>query len=94
MELSTKPIANPDVIFQEQSDNWALLVNLDTSGTVALNPTGIIVWKLIDGKRRVVDIVKAVKNHFKNVPDTVAEDVMSHLDILTEEGFIGFEEGI
>lgn len=94
MELSTKPIANPDVIFQEQFDNWAVLFNLDTAGAVALNPTGVVVWKLIDGQRSVADIVTAVEGRFKDAPDTVADDVTSLLDILTEEGFVGYEEVI
>jgi hypothetical protein len=91
MELSAKPIANPAVIFQEQFDHWAVLVNLDTAGAVALNPTGVVVWKLIDGQRSVVDIVTAVEGHFKNVPDTVADDVSALLDALAEDGFVGFE---
>ena len=94
MERSTKPIANPAVIFQEQFDNWAVLVNLDTAGAVALNPTGVLVWKLLDGQRSVADIAAAVEGHFKNAPDTVADDVMSLLSDLAEDGFVGYEEAI
>lgn len=71
-----------------------MLFNLDTAGAVALNPTGVVVWKLIDGQRSVADIVTAVEGRFKDAPDTVADDVTSLLDILTEEGFVGYEEVI
>jgi hypothetical protein len=91
MERSAKPMANPAVIFQEQFDHWAVLVNLDTAGAVALNPTGVLVWKLIDGQRNAADIVAAVGGHFQNVPDTVADDVSALLDALAEDGFVGFE---
>ena len=91
MERSTKPIANPNVIFQEQFDNWAVLINLDTAASVALNPTGVLVWKLLDGQHSVADIVTAVEGCFKDAPDTVADDVSALLDILAEDGFVGFE---
>ena len=91
MERSRKPIANPAVIFQEQFDHWAVLVNLDTAGAVALNPTGVLVWKLLDGQRSVADIAAAVEGRFKDAPDTVADDVSALLDTLAEEGFIGYE---
>ena len=91
METSDKPVANPSAIFQETGDGWAVLVNLDTARSLALNPSGILVWQLIDGQRSVHEIVADVKRHFRDAPPTVTDDVTTLLNILIEEGMAGFE---
>jgi hypothetical protein len=91
MEPSDKPVANPSAIFQETGDGWAVLVNLDTARSLALNPSGILVWQLIDGQRSVDEITAGVKRHFRDTPPRVTDDVAALLDILAEEGMIGFE---
>jgi len=92
-----KPIANPTAVLREELDGWAVLVNMDTGASVALNPTGIKVWKLIDGKRAVIDIVQAFKAHFHfdsppSLPGTVNDDVQNLLTMLAEEGLVGYKK--
>jgi hypothetical protein len=89
-------VANPTAVLREEFDGWAVLVNMDTGASVALNPTGIMVWRLIDGKRAVRDIVRIFKARFgfdsrTAGPDTVGDDVRNLLTILTEEGLVGYE---
>lgn len=91
MRQLDKPLANPAVVFREGLDDWAVLVNLDTAASLALNPTGIVVWKLVDGKLSVQDIVASVGCHFRSAPDTMPDDVIALLDTLAEDGFIGHE---
>lgn len=91
MEPSDKPVANPSAIFQETEDGWAVLVNLDTACSLALNPSGILVWQLIDGQRSVREITDDVKRHFRDTPPSATDDVIALLDILAEEGMIGLE---
>jgi hypothetical protein len=91
VELLATPLPNPAVVFREELDGWAVLVNLDTAASLALNPTGIVVWKLVDGKLSVQDIVASVGCHFRDVPDTMPDDVIALLDTLAEDGFIGHE---
>jgi hypothetical protein len=89
--LTAIPQANPSVVFQEFPDEGAVLVNLDTGGSVALNTSGWVVWKLLDGRRTVGEIVAGVERAFKQVPDTAANDVVALIDTLAEDGFIGHE---
>lgn len=91
LDFSTTPIPNPSVIFREGVDGWAVLVNMDTAASVALNPTGILVWKAIDGKRDVKSVVEKVKDNFTAVPDSVSDDVLSLIKILQDDGFVGVE---
>jgi len=88
---TNRPIPNPDVVLAEGVDGWAVLINLDTSRSVALNPTGIVVWKLPDGRRCFDDVIAAVARHYRDVPDTATSDVVALLDMLAEEGLVGEE---
>lgn len=89
--LDTIPILNPSVISRETIDEGIVLVNCDTGRSLALNKTGKIIWSLIDGIKNTEDIIRGVSERFKEVPDSVTDDVNSLLSLLSEEGFIGYE---
>lgn len=89
---SSRYWANPGVVCQEGSDGWAVLINSDTVDSLALNPTGLAVWRLVNGRRSAMQIAAAVRRHFHDVPGSVTNDVINLLDILAEDGFIGEEE--
>ena len=92
MDTSARPAPNPAVVSRQIAPGEAVLVNLDTAGSLALtNPSAVVVWQLVDGERRVEQIIAEVRRHFKDVPDTVADDVIALLDTLAEDGFVGFE---
>ncbi|MBU0491995.1 MAG: PqqD family peptide modification chaperone [Chloroflexi bacterium] len=91
MHPTAQPMPNPAAAYRAGLDGWAVLVNLDTAGSLALNPTGVVVWQLVDGRRTVDQIIAGVRQHFKDAPSTVDDDVVELLEDLAEEGFIGFE---
>ena len=100
MKVDTeKPVANPTAVLREGVDGWAVLINMDTGASVALNPTGIAVWRLIDGKRTIKEIVQAFKAQFpssptRSVSDTVKDDVENLVATLTEEGLVGYRKSL
>jgi len=91
MAVPDTPIPNPAAVQEEGSDGWTLLVNPDTAGAMAINHTGALVWRLVDGRRTTREIVATVRKRFPDAPDTVAEDVQAILSKLADEGFIGQE---
>jgi hypothetical protein len=44
------PVANPLIVLREEFDDWAILFDPDTGNAFGLNPTGVFIWKLLDGK--------------------------------------------
>ncbi|GAB6075481.1 SynChlorMet cassette protein ScmD [Desulfurobacterium crinifex] len=86
-----KPIANPDVLLREEFDDWALLFNPNTGKGFGINPVGVFVWKLLDGKHSVNDIVEEVRKNFRNVPDNVDEEVKRFIAALSENGLVVYE---
>lgn len=72
-------------------DEWAVLFNPENFCAMSLNATGVVVWKLIDGQRTIAEIVAGVKAHFKDVPDTVTDDIAALLKVLSGDGYVGYE---
>jgi hypothetical protein len=85
------PIPNPAAVQEEGTDGWTLLVNPDTAGAMAVNRTGALIWKLVDGRRTTREITAAIRAHFPDAPEAVTEDVLALLAKLVEEGFVGWE---
>jgi len=86
-----KPIANPDILLREEFDDWALLFNPNTGKGFGINPVGVFVWKLLNGKHSVNDIVEEVRKNFRNVPDNVDEEVKRFIAALSENGLVVYE---
>ena len=91
MKLANIPIANPIVVLREEFDDYAILFNPDTADAVGLNPIGVAVWKLLDGKNNLQDILKEVDAEFAEVPETAPEEIQKFIDSLIEHAFAGYE---
>ncbi len=91
IDLDSRPIRNPEYALQEGSCGWAALVNLDIPAGVALNAAGLLVWRMIDGKRTTGEIIGEIKGCFADSPPTLEGDVLAILDVLLGAGLIGYE---
>jgi SynChlorMet cassette protein ScmD len=91
MNRTDRPIANPVAVLREEFDDWAVLFNPDTADAVGINPVGVAVWKQMDGKRSLKEIVSEIKNNFEDVPDAALEDITAFVDTLTGHNFAGLE---
>lgn len=91
MSTSSPPIPNPIVVLREEFDDWAVLFNPDTAEAVGINPIGVSVWKLLDGKRNLDDIVSEIGQQYDEVPEAASEDVTQFIDDLAEGGYVGYE---
>jgi SynChlorMet cassette protein ScmD len=91
MNQTDRPIANPIVVLREEFDDWAVLFNPDTADAVGTNPVGVAVWKRMDGKRSIEDIVSEIKNSFEDTPDAASKEIVAFVNTLAENGFAGLE---
>ena len=85
------PVRNPAAVLREEFDDWAVLFNPDTAQAVGLNPVGVAVWKLLDGKRNVEDVLEEIHSTYRSVPENAREDMLQFIDDLKEGGFVGVE---
>ena len=91
MTQTDRPIANPIVVLREEFDDWAVLFNPDTADAVGTNPVGVAVWKRMDGKRSIGDIVSEIKNSFGDTPDAAFKEIDAFVNTLANNGFAGLE---
>ncbi len=84
------PFANPEIVYREDFDDWAVLFDPDTAETYGLDETSSFIWKQIDGKRTISDITKMLPDEFEDVPDDAAGQVEKFLCELEEQGLIGY----
>jgi SynChlorMet cassette protein ScmD len=91
MNPTDRPIANPVVVLREEFDDWAVLFNPDSADAVGTNPVGVAVWKRMDGKKSLGEIVSEINNRFEGVPGTALEEIAAFVDKLSEGGFVGYE---
>ena len=91
MSKIENPIANPLIVLREEFDDWAILFDPDSGDAHGLNPIGVFVWKLLDGKHTIHDIIEEVKSGCEEVSPDVNEDVNEFIEELTSKGLIGYE---
>lgn len=91
MNLTDRPIANPVIVLREEFDDWAVLFNPDTAVAAGTNPVGVAVWKLLDGRRSVEEIVSKIKNSFEDAPGASGDEIVAFVNKLAENGFVGLE---
>jgi hypothetical protein len=84
------PYPNPDVIYQDEDGGWAVLVNLDTGNSIAVNNTGKFIWKAADGRKSVGQIIGNIKEAFSSVPENIDKDVAELVENLKANGFFGY----
>jgi SynChlorMet cassette protein ScmD len=90
-ESDKTPIANRSVLLRQECDGWAILLNPDTGDALALNPTGVFIWKRLDGHNSIRDILKELCEAYCNVPDETGPHLEKFLRDLIEKGFASFE---
>ena len=89
MKKGGKPIRNPYVVLREEFDDWAILFHPDTGRGFGLNPTGVYVWKLLDGEHSIDGIIGALCWDGENIPQAVDEHLAVFLEELVRHGLAG-----
>jgi SynChlorMet cassette protein ScmD len=86
-----KPTASPVAVLREGFGDWAVLFSLETAEVLGINPVGVLVWKLMDGRQTVEGIALEVEEHFSEVPHTIHMELTTFIDDLAERGFVEYE---
>lgn len=89
MQLTDSPVANPVAVLREEFDDWAVLYNPDSGAAVGINPIGVAIWKLADGRRTVQGITQAIIDAFTDAPGSAPEEIKAFVDSLARHGFLG-----
>ena len=91
MSQVNNPIANPLIVLREEFDDWAILFDPDTGDAFGVNPIGVRIWKRLDGKHSVEDILKDLQDGYEDVPNEAESDLEEFIEGLVQRGLAGYE---
>lgn len=91
MDKTQKPIANPSVVLREESDDWALLFNPDKDSVLTVDPVAVYIWKHLDGKNTIGDIMEDLRKDCEGVPDDAEKYVIDLIQDLEKRQLVGYE---
>jgi hypothetical protein len=77
---------HPDVAWQTIGDE-AVVMSLAEGRVLGLNPTGALVWSLVE-ERDEDGLVAAVVERFATEPEAAREDVRGFVAVLRERGLV------
>ncbi|MHB8771636.1 MAG: SynChlorMet cassette protein ScmD [Syntrophales bacterium] len=83
-------IANPLIVLREEFDDWAILFDPQTGNTFSLNPVGVLIWKLLDGRHTLGDIVTRIGEEANDVPADVTVQVQNFIRETARLGLVGY----
>jgi SynChlorMet cassette protein ScmD len=91
MSTAEKPIADPLLVLREEFDDWAILFDPDTGDSFGLNPVSVFIFKRLDGKHTVRDIMDELIVECEDVPEDAEQFISAFINDLVEKGFAGHE---
>ena len=91
MKENDKPIINPLLVLREEFDDWAILFDPDTGDGFGLNPVSVFIWKCLDGKHTLQDILKEIHESCEDVPENAEQEIKAFVDELVGMGYAGHE---
>jgi SynChlorMet cassette protein ScmD len=80
------PAVNPNIILREESDDWAILFNPDSNVALGINPVGVYVWRCLDGRRTVRDVMEKLHEELDNIPEDAGIHLKEFIDDLVTRG--------
>ncbi len=78
-------------MLREESDDWAVLFDPDTGDSFGLNPVGVFIYKRLDGRHTLGDIMKELQAECKNAPENAEKYVRDFMEDLIDKGMAGHE---
>ncbi len=77
---------NKNIVFREEM-NFGLLFNIETGRIHKINHTAVVIWKSIDSRRTVADVITEVKGEYGEI-DTIPADVSEFVSFLEKTQYI------
>ena len=87
--MNDKLKTNPNIVLREEFDDWAVLFDPDTGKTCGLSPTGVFIWKQLDGTKNKDDILKAmIAVYGKDIHDEAISDYDKFIEQLIKQELV------
>jgi SynChlorMet cassette protein ScmD len=94
MELKNDfPVVNPMVVYREEFDDWAVLFDPDSNETYGLDPVSSYIWKKLDGKHSLEEILSELDKECEGgIPEDAPKHIEEFIADMKNRGLIGYKE--
>ena len=92
MKSDDRPLADPMLVLREEFDDWAIMFDPDTGDSFGVNPVSVFIFKHLDGRNTLDDIMHKLSVECEDAPDDAEQYVAEFIDSLVQKGFAGFEQ--
>lgn len=82
MTMDSRPAVNDRMVLRIEEDEGAFLFDPDTGDVSILNPTALAVYRTIDGRRTVTEIVQALRDEYDDMGDEAPRQVLAAVQTL------------
>lgn len=87
----SNPIVNPLIVLREEFDDWAVLFDPDSAKGYGLNPISVFIWKHLDGRHTIQDILAELSDNCEDMPENAQQLVLDFIQELIDHGLVGYE---
>lgn len=90
--LNSRLAVNPDLVLRIEDDDCALLYDPVNGRVQMINGTAVDVWRQLDGKRSVREVIEALKALYDGIDAEASQQVLSLIENLASCGAVGVWE--
>lgn len=84
-------VSNPQVVFREGLGECAVLYDPGTDMGFNLNSVSTYVWKRLDGKHTIQDILAELREDCDSIPDNAEGCIEEFIHDMLKRGLAGYE---
>ena len=92
IDLNSRLAVNPNLVLRIEDDDCALLFDPDNGRVQMLNSTAVDVWKQLDGKLSLQEVIDNLQNLYEEVDESAAQQVLALVETLAGLGAVGVWE--
>jgi hypothetical protein len=91
-DLSSKAVANPQVVCTELGKNEIVLLHLETQACFTLNASGRTIWQMLDKPTSLLDVATGLEAQFNVTPALAQQSVLTLITELVAAGLVSIED--
>lgn len=93
LSLDSVFITNPNLVLRVEAGEGAILFDADTGAVRILNETAAAIWRLVDGKRTLSEVLACLQQEYDGMTADAGEQVLKLAQDFYRAGAVKRAEG-
>ena len=92
ISLESRLVTNPNLVLRVEEDDCGLLFDPDSGEVRVLNRSAVEIWKLLDGRRSLSELLTALGDIFEGMGPEAEAQVLGTVNCLVDAGAVALAE--